>query len=294
MLERLDLVLAAMLAVGGILVSVIEPATPFRVAIAVPLLLLVPGYLLVLTLLPRESSLSSLERLGLSLASSAALVGLVALVTSLSPIRLSAVTLAGGLALLIAILIASADHQRRAVGQNDAFSPFVMVERGRERRTPLRWSPSLVFLVAALLLSLGAMGLLAAVPPPQERFTELFALDATGAVPGAFQNLTIEVRNHEGDAVTYTLESYLMNQTFDPVSNRTVTRGMELLDSRRVMVGDGQSANVSLSIPPNGTTGANSLGVLLFRGVAPATGGTDEGRLRESYRNLSIRLPATL
>ncbi len=61
LLDRLDLVLAALLAAAGVLFSVVEPPLPLRIAIAVPLLLFVPGYLLVLTLMPRESSISPLE-----------------------------------------------------------------------------------------------------------------------------------------------------------------------------------------------------------------------------------------
>lgn len=289
LLDRLDLVLATLLAGAGVLFSVVEPPLPLRVAIAVPLLLFVPGYLLVLTLLPRETSISPLERLGLSLASSAALVGLAALFISLSPLRLSSPTLAAGLGLLIVLLIATADRERRAVS-DEAFAPFVMIRRWQSQRVAMRWSPSRVFLVAALLLSLGAAVMVVVVPAPQEHFTELLARDATEVYPGPVLNMTAEVRNHEGTAVTYTIESYLMDQTLDPVTNRTVTQGMSLLNRSVVTVGDRNSANVSLSVPLNGMVGANMLGILLFRGTSPP-GESAEGRLRESYRNLSIRLP---
>lgn len=290
LLDRLDLVLAALLAAAGVLFSVVEPPLPLRIAIAVPFLLFVPGYLLVLTLMPRESSISPLERLGLSLASSAALVGLAALFISLSPFLLSSPTLAAGLGLLIVLLIATADRERRAIS-DEAFAPFVMIQRWQSRRAATSWSPSRVFLVAALLLSLGAAGMVAVVPAPQEHFTELLARDATEVYPGPVLKMTVEVRNHEGTATTYTIESYLMDQTLDPATNRTVTLGMSLLNRSVVTVGDRHSANVSLSVPPNSTVGANRLGILLFLGETSPPGGAAEGRIRESYRNLSIGLP---
>lgn len=293
MLDRLDLVLAALLSVAGVIFSAVEPPLSLRVVVAVPLLLFVPGYLLVLSLLPRATAISALERLGLSLASSAALVGLASLFLSLSPVRFSALTLAAALGLLIVLLIASADRQRRAAALDgdEAFVPFALIERQRSRKTSSPWSPARLFLVAAFLLSLGAAGLVAVVPPLQEHYTELLAHDTTEPSSGVNQNLTIEVRNHEGTLITYTIENYLMNQSLDPTTNRTMTQGMSLLNRSVVTVEDRLSANVTLSVPPNGTAGANRLGVLLFRGEVSLPDGVDEGRLREGYRNLSIRLP---
>ncbi len=286
-----DLVFSALLAVLGALCVMIRAPLAFRIIVSVLILLFVPGYLFILVLVPRREDVSLVLRFGLSVVCSVAQIGMLSLLLSLSPVGLSAQTLAVQMGLLISILIVIAAWRRQTIVTlgEEPYIPgpptWLYTSFGK---TPL--SPTRLFFIAAILLAAGTVCLSFVVPAPQERFTELIAYDYALPDIGSNASLLIEVRNHEGVPVNYSLVTLLMHQTDNAEFNRTVSSPVGLLNWTTVPVNDGASGSVVLSVPPNGTSGANRLDVLLF--PTDPQSSMSIGQLNAlSYRNLSIRLP---
>lgn len=288
-----DLVLAALLVLSGVLSVAAEPPPFIRVLIAVPFLLVVPGYLLVLALFPRQADMAPIPRAGLSLVGSSALIGVLSFALSQSRLGLSEWTLVVGAGLMAGVLIVAAAWRRRTVAAAGE-SPFVPVPSREWRRSASSTfrSPAALFLVATILLAAGAVGLGFAVPAPQERFTELVGHDLVRSETGTNTSLLIEVRNHEGADLTYTCAAVLETMSEGPERNSTGTTPVALLGSTVIQVEDGASGRIVVPVPSNGTSGADTLRIVLYPTEIPSFDGAGDPRLREGYRNLTIHLPA--
>lgn len=288
-----DLVLAAFLVLSGVLSVVTEPPPFLRVIIAIPFLLIVPGYLLVLALFPRQADMGPAARVGLSLVCSSALIGVLSFVLSQSQFGLSEWTLVVGAGLMAGVLIVAAEWRRRTVAVGGQ-APFVPVRScdWRESASSTSRSPAAMFLVATILLTAGAVGFGFAVPATQERFTELVAHDLVRSGIGTNTSLLLEVRNHEGADLTYTCAAVLVNRSEGSQPNGTGTTPVALLGSTSISVEDGATGRIVVPVPPNGTSGADLLRIELFPTEIRSFDGAGDPRLREGYRNLTIHLPA--
>jgi len=290
---ELDLAFSALVAIAGA-VSVVVPAPSLiRAMIATPLLLFVPGYLFLLILYPRRQDVGIIFRIGFAITCSIALMAGVSFILSYSSPGLSAQTLIAGMNFLIALLLVGAAVRRQAevASRGEPFLP-ALPERWHDDLAKTIRSPARLFLIMMMTLAAGAVVLGFVVPPPQERFTELIANDyAYAGTGGASPSLTIELRNHEGVSMNYTLAAVLTSHTTDPLSALNETIVVDLLDRSSVRVEDGEAENVVLSVPFNGTGGADHLDVVLFRSEIPPFTGQGDLLLHQSYRNLSLRLP---
>jgi uncharacterized membrane protein len=184
---------------------------PVRVALALPVVLFLPGYMLLAALYPGKQGLDSLERVALAFGISLAIVPLLGLALNYSPWRIEPLSVTLAVTLFILVLAAIAVARRATLP--DAEGTIV------DLAAPGRWwrasSPGdRAFAGAALVLvaALGAAVLVASQPRGKaEAYTEFFVLGPEGraegyprqVVAGEQVTLPLGVTNHEGGPRSY-------------------------------------------------------------------------------------------
>lgn len=274
-------------------------STALRVALLLPLVLVLPGHAFVSVLYPdtevssgrtatsgvwwHSPALESVERIALSVGTSLALVALLAFGLNFMPYPLRAdtlVLLVGGVTATLALL---ATFVRLAVPPEQRFSPAVAVRPGRVYRRYFRPNTSglalpgplastsqtgvlaNVVLVCSVLILAGSVGYAATVSPSDQTFTEFSLVppdDSAGAdsIPREFDG---------GSSNTLTLaignhEGYVVRYT-------TVIRYEgRTVDRFQTTVGAGETRHVRRTIELDGGGDGRQLLFLLYRGDPPA------------------------
>ncbi|MDL5363608.1 DUF1616 domain-containing protein [Halalkalicoccus sp. NIPERK01] len=294
------------LAAGGILVAEVS-FTPIRVALALPLVLLLPGYAFISALFPDAPAedgkgLGTLERVVLSVAVSLAVVAMIAYAANFTPygITLLPITVAVvGWTVLFALLglVRRARHPAegrygvRSGVHLGAVAGLFTVQRRRPGETRGPFEPEnerqlllnvfLVFSLLALLAGGVYMGVAAPSLPNEQPHTEFYLLSEndegeltstdlpTDLSAGETAPITIAIENHEGETQTYTTVVYQQEVTLSD-DGRTVESvdGAEELDRFETTVEDGGTEQVSYDAGPT-ADGDVYVWFLLYHGDVP-------------------------
>ncbi|MFC7224422.1 MULTISPECIES: DUF1616 domain-containing protein [Halalkalicoccus] len=302
-LDLLSVLALGVAAAAGILVFDLT-WTPIRLALSLPLVLLLPGYAFVSALFPEraDDGFSLLERLVLSVGLSLAIVSVAAYVANFTPygIRLAPVAIA-------------------VVGWTVVFAVIGLVRRARyppQERYRIRWTagdstlPALfsvqqhgintqrgpfepenerqlllnVFLVfSVLVLIVGGAYLAVAAPslPDTEPHTEYYLLAENGdgelvanALPtelstGSAEPIYVGIENHEGETQTYTTVVLQQQVTLtDDGSEIESVNGEEELDRFETTVQNGETERVGYELSPT-ASGDVHVWFLLYQGDVP-------------------------
>jgi uncharacterized membrane protein len=260
-LQHLDLALATAIALLMVATSLLLPglSSPLRVAMGMLLLLVLPGYCLMVALFPHRGDIGSLERLAVSFGLSIVVVPIAGLVLANTPwgIRFDSVALALAAFVVVAALIALARRVR--------LTPDI-------RFTP-QTDPTFLRSFSFAGLGVGVMIALAVGLQLNNTFTALYLLGEEGQLE-AFPNhlqagepfvLTVAVENREWRPQRYRLEA-----STDPASIVTV-------ELPRIRVGDVWSEDLELVAPAE--PGRHQITVDLYR-----------GRGRTPYRQVHLDL----
>jgi uncharacterized membrane protein len=215
---------------------------PLRLLLGLAYVLYVPGYLLQALLFPRLDDLDGIERLGLSLGLSVALVPLLALLLDRLPWGLRFWPILIGQSLLVLLLLLAALIRRYTLPTAEAYAPNpsqVIASFISEAISPANRRLYL-FATAALLLAAFAAAWVFLVPSPAEFMTEFYALGKDGlaedyprrAAVGETLTVTLGVTNRERDPQAYRVEIWQV----DPFSDRRSLAGQA--ESFTLPVGD--------------------------------------------------------
>lgn len=268
-----DLHAALGVTVLAVLVVLALPgATPLRVALGLPLLLLVPGYVLVAALFPAApppaevgatrtpaGALGGLERLALSLGLSLAVVPLLGLLLNLTPlgIRLVPVLLTVAAFNLAVGGVALARRARTPEPLRPEFRVRVAAPAWRGL-APL--DKALVVLVAlAAVAAVAAVGYVALAPRPGEAFTEFYVLGPGGKAegypttlaPGEPGPVILGVANHEHAAAAYRIVPTLVQVEYVPNATgvpEPVERNRTALDPILVPLAEGATRELPYNV----------------------------------------------
>lgn len=283
-----------------------------RAALALPLVVLFPGYALLAALFPEKreggdrktgASITGIERASLSVVVSLALVPMLAFVVNYTPygLRLRPLLLTiGGVTVVLALLALlvrirlPVEHRFRvpavawlAAGSSRFF--------GNDRRTlrdtrPLQPTSETTRLLNLLLvvsvLALVATAGYAAVTPPgnDDPFTEFYLLTETDDgeyvsenlprefTAGESRSLFVAIGNQEGQRVQYTVVVKLDDTEIDRSSTS---------------VRPGRTKRVQQSVTPSQTGDRLKLSFLLYRGDVPDTP-TSDNAYRETHLWISV------
>lgn len=289
---------------------------PLRIILGLPFVLFVPGYVFIFALFPekpgRHKGIEPIERVALSLGMSIAIVPLIGLGLNYTPwgIRLEPI--------LISLLI--------FVAGSSVFGVYRWRRLEAERRHVIEFQVGwlslgqtrldmalTVALAVSILAAVGALIWAITTPKIGERFTEFYILGPGKMADNYPTNLTVNqwatvilgVQNHEYENLTYHLEVWLVNQTWDRDENRTLYRWGMLLDrfnvtlpSRPVKVDEAWTpqweTNYTFRIPVAGT---NKLAFLLYKEPPPSLPempgrqhGPDatQSRVENAYRKIHL------
>jgi len=298
----LDLVVVGGVALAVLLLDVAVTALPvlswLRLPLGLALLSLLPGYAFVAAALPRTErqvdwngtdrsaggrTLETSERLLLSFVVSLSILGIVAIGALRVGVALDAVTLP---ALAVVTLLSAAIAARRRSAAPGGNYPDLYAAVGRLRevvRTELRTETALgtgitVAVVLTVLVAIAGVGALAQQQPPTEGNSEYALLtenesgDLTAAgypstlTAGEPESLTVQIANHEGEPVNYTVAVRLERLISDGDSRQIIAT--RPIDQYSVQLSPGESTTVQRSVTPS-TTGENLRLTYLFYTSSP-------------------------
>jgi uncharacterized membrane protein len=292
------LVVVDLATVGG----VFPPAA--RAAVALPLVVFLPGYALVTALFPRttasflddeprdpfagavDGALSPTERVAVSFGTSLAVVPLVGLVHSVAGLGFGTSALLGTVNTVVAVGLAVGVVRRVRTprGERVSFSPrswstaLGTVFRRRSRAEVVLTAAVL----AAVLVATGSLGFALLGPADGESYTTVtlltenesgeFVMDGYPETLANESSLVVGVTNHEGQRTAYTVVTEL--QAVDAANDSTAVRADRELgrQNRTVAAGDTWYAEQSVTPGPSIDVAETRLRLrfLVYRGAAPA------------------------
>jgi len=216
------------------------PDSLLRKALGLAFVLFFPGYVFITALFPEKKELDNLERLALSLGLSIAIVPLIGLLLNYTPWGIRLIPILVSLTIFNVIFALVAIY-RRANAINP-WIPRISIEKIKEE---LEWEQSsrldkalTVILVIAIITSIGTLAYVVTHPRAGEKFTEFYILGPEGKADdyptelfvGENGTVILGIANHEYRNVTYHVEIWLVNLTYDFETNRTIIHNMYLMD----------------------------------------------------------------
>jgi uncharacterized membrane protein len=301
----LDIALIMIWLAAALCMESLLPATGIliKTAVALPLVLLIPGYLLIALLFPSARDLRGIERIVLSVVFSVAIVPMLVFILNFTPEGIVLDSVLTALSLLILLLVMLVVIRRLLLPEEARFSLHrevisagVLSQSVSERAERL----CLVLLFTAVLLFLVITALVLAFPGEGEHYTEFYLLGADQTMTNLSYPVSsndsfpvvIGVRNHEYRPITYTIEVMEVNSTINPVTKTTVIREMAALSVFTLAVQQNQSVHVYDTLDPP-DKGYNMLQFLLFPDGVPEPEVWGQDRVNQSYRHLDLKARPT-
>jgi uncharacterized membrane protein len=197
---------------------------PFRLLLGLAFVLYIPGYWLTAALFPGRENLNGIERTGLSLGLSVAVVPLLALILDKLPWGLRLWPILAGEYAATFVFMAAAGWRRMHLPPQLAYIPEMRLQPGLWWRglTPGDKRLSKFILIALLLAGL-ATAWIFLVPSPDQFMTDFYMLGPEGlaenfprqAAPGEQLSLTMGLSNKERESMTYRVEIWAMDPLED-------------------------------------------------------------------------------
>lgn len=302
-LDLLSVLALSVAAATGILVFDLS-WTPIRLALSLPLVLLLPGYAFVSALFAEraDDGFSLLERVVLSVGLSLVIVPIAAYVANFTPygIRLAPVAIAviswtvvfAVIGLVRRARLPPQDRYRIRWAAGDSTVPALFSVRQRgintqrgpfepENKRQLLLNVFLVFSVLALVAGGAYLAIAAPSLPDTEPYTEYYLLAenedgelAANALPtelstGSAEQIYVAIENQEGETQTYT--TVVLQQEVTLADNGTSVESVnsqEELDRFETTVANGETERVGYELSPT-TSGDVYVWFLLYEGDAP-------------------------
>ena len=208
-----------------------------RTVLSIPMVLFIPGYVLIAALFPEKDDLAGIERLALSFGLSIAVVPLLGMVLNFT-IGIRLVTILITLCLYTVALLVIAAYRRERLPENERFSvPFHRVYElvDEEFNVPRRKTDRILtgVLLFSIALAIGMIFFVITTPKIGERFTEFYILGSEGKTQdyplvlkyNSPATILVGVVNHEYVPVNYTvriaLDKELLTDTWFSLDHNT-------------------------------------------------------------------------
>src|SRR5437879_5284721 len=197
--------------------------SPLRFALALLFVLFLPGYAITATVFPRGGEMDWIERIGLSVGVSLAVVPLLGLVLSVTPAGVRIEPIVAALLLVTLGMTVVAYEQRMALLQEDRLSLSIDLEVPRWRDLSIVDRALALGVAAALVLGAGGLAYTMTTSPPGLAYTELYLLDAYGSISSYPSRMKVNhdavvilvVTNHERREVNYSFLVRLVGGRYD-------------------------------------------------------------------------------
>jgi uncharacterized membrane protein len=276
-------------------------ATLLRYVLPLPVLLFIPGYCLIAAVFPNEDDIDLLARIVLSIGLSIAVVILLGLGLNFTPrgIQLDPVVLVVTTFTLVMILVAN--YRRALLPIEKRFTIPIFKIAADIRETALPSGENTVdhllsiALTAVIIIAIITTAFVIFFPNNGERFSEFYVLSENHTssdypvqiVPGADYPLYIGIGNHEQRNVTYTIETWILQTEFNPVTNTSHILTMDPVEEMTANLGHNESRIIPYNLSVR-KSGYDRVEFLLFNETVPGAGVTGSDRINESYRDLHL------
>ncbi len=180
-----------------------------RIILGLPVAFFIPGYMLLSALFPHKDSLSPVSRIAYSLGVSAAFMIITGAVLNFTPwgINLFPILTVESIFIVVCAFIA----WRRARQSYEELDFTLDIDLGRWRQAAGADKILSVLLLVALLVAVGSVGYVLAVPKQDQQFTEFYILTVDGkaedypkeVIAGEALEITIGIVNREDVTLGY-------------------------------------------------------------------------------------------
>ena len=221
--------LAAIVGLSFLLVLAVYllPFPALRIILAGPFVLFFPGYTMVAALFPRRENLDGLERLGLSLGLSIAILPLMGLVLNYTP---WGITLLSTLLSAISFIVgcsAIAYYRRGRLPLEERYALRLELDVAGWRSSGLLDRSLTVALAVSIFAALGTFLFVLAKPDVGERFTEFYVLGPGGeaddypdrVLQGQLLNPIVGVINREHQDLDYRIRIEVGGQEVEQITD---------------------------------------------------------------------------
>ena len=186
-----------------------------RTILGLPMVLFIPGYVLIAALFPKKDDLDSIERIALSFGLSIAVVPLLGLALNYTPFGIRLIPILITLCTFIAIMTIVAIYRRNALSEDMQFS--IRLNKiyeiiNNDANAPKSKVDSIlsVILIFSIIFAIGMLYYVITVPKVGEKFTEFYILGSSGKADnystelkvGLSTNLLTGVVNHSAAPAT--------------------------------------------------------------------------------------------
>lgn len=217
------------------LIFVLAPVlsdTPVRTILGIPMVLFIPGYVMIAALFPKKDDLAGVERIALSFGLSIAVVPLLGLLLNFTfGIRL--VPMLVSLCSYSTVLTIIAAYRRERLPIKERFCvPFYRVHEiiDREINTSKSRTDLILTIILIFSIAFAASMIYFVITTPKigERFTEFYILDPSGKAENyptemkynSPSTIIVGVVNHEFSSLNYTVQVALGKKVSTDVSFR--------------------------------------------------------------------------
>lgn len=252
-----------------------------RPILGIPMILFIPGYVLVATLFPRKNDIEVIERIALSFGMSIAVVPLLGLLLNFTPFGIRLIPILVTLGLYTIILIFVAAYRRGKLPEEERFSVqfsgiYDIINSGTNSPKNRIDSALTIILIFTIILAIGMVFYVVATPKIGERFTEFYILGSDGKADKYPTELTLNtptdilvgVVNHQYLPVNYTLRTEL---------------DKSVLTSEKILLDNNETWKKNISFTPDKKGIDMRLEFLLFK----------ENNLTSPYRELHLWVNTT-
>lgn len=279
-------IVLALVLLSDIFIFVLSQSVTFmRAALGLSMLLFLPGYVLISALFPGKDDLEGLERLTLSLGLSIVIVPFIGFALNFSPWGIRLAPLAATLTIYMIFMCVFTILRRHQLPVGEAFSISIssvymsLRHDVTSRKSELDRTLTLVLLFS-IVVAAATLTYVLVTPREGEQFTEFYVLGMNGTAAGYPVDLEagesgkvmLGILNHEGEAVSYTLDLRLDDRSL-PLADESETIYLE----------DGDKWENPISFTPEDAGEDMKLQFLLYK--------NDD--LTEPYRELHMWINVT-
>lgn len=212
-----------------IITLLLFPAAAFssgalQVILGLPIVLFIPGYILLSALFPEKGSLSGVERIAFSIGLSIAIAIIIGAILNFTPWGINLYPLLISFTVLIVVTAFIAWY--RSLQSYEELSIIANINLSWWREIAGLDKILSISLVIAVMIALGSIGYVVAMPKHEQLFTEFYILSPEGkaedyprqVVPGEPVEIIIGIVNHEDIVI-----SYLVDIKGDGIENKQIS-----------------------------------------------------------------------
>lgn len=247
-------------------IFVITPALQnsiIRTILGIPMVLFIPGYVLIAALFPKKDDLDSIERIALSFGLSIATVPLLGLALNYTPFGIRLIPILITLSIYTITMTIVAIYRRNVLSEDVQFSirfDKIYEVVNNEINAPKSKVDRIlsVILIFSIIFAIGMLYYVITVPKIGEKFTEFYILGPSGRADnystqlkvGSSTILLTGVVNHEYSPVNYTVQIVLNN---------------DILTSKKLTLNNNETWEKNITFMPNKEGNDMKLELLLFK-----------------------------